>query len=359
MDPRSIANASDMRIRLVAIAKNEAAYLPEWIFHHRFFGFEDIEVLVNQTTDNTDDLIAQLALLSGVRFRFVDHLLDQSEHLPFQIAAYKEAFLRARGDGVTHILFLDIDEFWTPADFVTTIAQFLANHATANVLCFPWLVPHEDKEPFSPAFAASQRLQHNAHVKSLVATHSPISRFGVHVPDISDPNAKFIMSDGREIGPNPGPKPLTLEQYSGIPAAFILHRMWRSPLEYLYRLGEGMRQAFRAGEDTPPIKTNRRGYGKAHHQRTELFSIAESEIHTYERKRDTFMALYELGPILGSAKRRVVERVPAVVKTLNQLRKVDPDQVNLLLNRLNADLLLEEPDIWLRANFGTQTRANT
>ncbi len=348
-----------MRIRLVAIAKNEAAYLPEWIFHHRFFGFADIEILVNQTTDNTDELIGRLAPLSGVRFSYNDHLLDQCEDLPFQIAAYREAFLRARGDGITHILFLDIDEFWTPADFVTTIAQFLANHTTANVLCFPWLVPHEDKEPFSPAFAASQRLQHNAHVKSLVATHSPISRFGVHVPDISDPNAKYIMSDGREIGSNPGPKPLPLDQYSRIPAAFILHRMWRSPMEYLYRLGEGMRQAFRAGEDTPPIKTNRRGYGKAHHQKTELFSIAESEIHAYERQRESFIAQYKLATILDSARQRILDRVPSVVNTLKQLRKVDPDQVNLLLNRLNADMLLEEPDIWLKANFGTQTRANT
>lgn len=45
-----------MKVKLVAIAKDEAAYLPDWIFHHLYFGFDSIDIYVNNTTDNTYDL---------------------------------------------------------------------------------------------------------------------------------------------------------------------------------------------------------------------------------------------------------------------------------------------------------------
>ena len=40
------------KIKLVAIAKNEAAYLPQWI-HHFLVGFNEIEIYINDTTDNS------------------------------------------------------------------------------------------------------------------------------------------------------------------------------------------------------------------------------------------------------------------------------------------------------------------
>lgn len=37
--------------KIIAVAKDEGAYLAEWIFYHLYKGFDEIEVLINRTTD--------------------------------------------------------------------------------------------------------------------------------------------------------------------------------------------------------------------------------------------------------------------------------------------------------------------
>ena len=37
------------RVKLCAIAKNEGAYIADWVFHHLHFGFDAIEIWVNGT----------------------------------------------------------------------------------------------------------------------------------------------------------------------------------------------------------------------------------------------------------------------------------------------------------------------
>ena len=40
-------------LKLVAIAKDEAPYLAEWIFHHLYLGIHEIEIYLNGITDKT------------------------------------------------------------------------------------------------------------------------------------------------------------------------------------------------------------------------------------------------------------------------------------------------------------------
>ena len=40
-------------IKLVAIAKNEAPYIPLWAFHHFRIGIDLIEIHINNTDDNS------------------------------------------------------------------------------------------------------------------------------------------------------------------------------------------------------------------------------------------------------------------------------------------------------------------
>ena len=42
-------------IKLVAIAKNEAPYIPLWAFHHFQIGIDLIEIHINNTDDNSND----------------------------------------------------------------------------------------------------------------------------------------------------------------------------------------------------------------------------------------------------------------------------------------------------------------
>ena len=40
-------------VKLVAIAKNEAPYIPSWVFHHFNIGVDLIEIYINNTDDNS------------------------------------------------------------------------------------------------------------------------------------------------------------------------------------------------------------------------------------------------------------------------------------------------------------------
>ena len=64
-------------LKLVAIAKDEAPYLAEWIFHHLYLGVHEIEVYLNGITDNSYRIIRRISRLSGrVNFVQSDELLD-------------------------------------------------------------------------------------------------------------------------------------------------------------------------------------------------------------------------------------------------------------------------------------------
>ena len=52
-------------VALVAIASNEQAYLSEWIFHHLWFGFDPILVLVNRSDDATEAVLEQINILDS------------------------------------------------------------------------------------------------------------------------------------------------------------------------------------------------------------------------------------------------------------------------------------------------------
>ena len=58
--------------RLVAIAKDEASYIADWIHHHLYFGFDQIHVYVNRTTDNTIAILKEITKrYTGVSFEVV------------------------------------------------------------------------------------------------------------------------------------------------------------------------------------------------------------------------------------------------------------------------------------------------
>jgi len=340
-----------MHIRLVAIAKNEAAYLPEWIFHHQYFGFNDIEILVNQTQDNTDRLARQLQSLAGVRFLNVDALLDSSDTTPFQLAAYEGAFQRAIASGVSHLLFLDIDEYWTPRDYQHSIQEYMQDHISADVIAFPWFVPKDDTDRFSMPFRSTQDLYANELVKSIFRTNKRMQRIGVHIPDSVDESTVYYSSHGLRLPHNPGPKPLVTTGGAALPDAFVLHRMWRSPLEYVYRLGEGMRQAVCSHADSAPIKTNRRGYGKLTDNLPLSFSISSNLYSSYAKAYAQFLCDWNLQPHLLSARNRIQSRIPEVVAILQTL---EPDHAAALLERINFDLLFKSPDEWASASSADQ-----
>ncbi len=62
------------RILLAGIAKNEAAYLPEWVFHHLNLGVTSVMVYVNNTTDNSESILKKMGETPPVNYKVVDGL---------------------------------------------------------------------------------------------------------------------------------------------------------------------------------------------------------------------------------------------------------------------------------------------
>ena len=52
---------NNFSVRLIAISKDEAAYLPEWIFHHLKVGFDEIQIYVNNTKNNSLDILEKIS----------------------------------------------------------------------------------------------------------------------------------------------------------------------------------------------------------------------------------------------------------------------------------------------------------
>jgi hypothetical protein len=93
---------------ILATARNEGAYLTEWIAHHRAIGFEHIFLYTNDNTDGSDDLLRLLAD-AGIISWFRNQV--QPDTLP-QHRAYGHA-LSVMPDILDYrwTMIVDIDEF--------------------------------------------------------------------------------------------------------------------------------------------------------------------------------------------------------------------------------------------------------
>ena len=78
-------NGERVRVKLVAIAKDEAAYIPDWIFHHLHFGFDAIDIYVNNTSDNTQEIANKFTVNKQVSFIEGDAFFHGSSMFLFKI----------------------------------------------------------------------------------------------------------------------------------------------------------------------------------------------------------------------------------------------------------------------------------
>lgn len=91
-------------VTLCAIARDEGAYLVEWVAYHRLLGFDRIIVYNNESSDGSDALLDRMAAAGLIEHRRWPDRADRSA----QTSAYTDAVIRCAS---RWILFLDIDEF--------------------------------------------------------------------------------------------------------------------------------------------------------------------------------------------------------------------------------------------------------
>ena len=250
-------NNKTPKIKLVAIAKNEAAYLPEWIAHHLYFGFDHIEININRTSDNSLPILSKFSELPQVTIRDADAFFNSYKGNP-QVGLYREAIVKARKEGFSHICFLDIDEFWVSKDLNSTIHDCLNSISRCDVISFEWANKYEPENQFGPAISQQVQVQRRPQVKSIIDTRSPYYRLNPH--NIVNPFLEYRNASGevfKHINDAFSCAP-DIELKQPFKPYFIIHRYYRSEVEYIATLGRG-RPKF-PDEGNIKIKGNRKGY---------------------------------------------------------------------------------------------------
>lgn len=303
---------NNMKIKLVAIAKDEAAYLPEWIFHHFFFGFDEIEVYVNFTSDNTNEILEKIQKNFSVKFKNAEYLIEpendkydgilKEEYFQYnklQSRAYAESYSNAKDDGFTHVMFIDVDEFWTPLCFSKSIKDVLVDMGDPDRAFFRWKNRLGELEEFERPFKKEVLYFQTKAPKSIVKT-------GIEIKILSSHLCAFI-DNKKHKAINP----------SGEKEAFILHRFQRSEMEYISLLGRG--DPSFAG--TFGLKPNRPGYTGP--ERGVLIAFDGELINKYDDGYQDFLKENDIFEDIKEAKSFVLKRSEIVLNYIQENNKIN------------------------------------
>lgn len=166
-------------LAVCAIAKNEGAYMVEWIEHHRKLGVEKFYIYDNESTDNTREVLAPY-IESGL---VVYHLFPGAKQ---QLPAYDHCLEHYRMEA-RWIAVIDLDEFILPLQD-KTIPEFLKRFEEFPVVEINWLLYGSGGAKEKVEGTVMERFKHhslpnhisNRHVKSIVNPRRVFNFIGCH-----------------------------------------------------------------------------------------------------------------------------------------------------------------------------------
>lgn len=214
---------------IMAMHRNEAPYLLEWIAYHRLLGFSQITLYDNESNDASARILAPLAQAGIINVR---HWRRRGRQ---QVKAHNHALNLLRNH-VEWCLYADLDEFLV-LDQGYTMDQLIPGDPEVCGVGIPWRVYTSAGarnrgtgltiERFTRAVVTIDR-----HVKSLVRLRD-VSVMGVHIPSAF--KGRLVDIGGAEIDPKTeGILPRTA---SGI--ARINHYFTRSWEEFEFKRARG------------------------------------------------------------------------------------------------------------------------
>lgn len=310
-EPQLVQTSSTLKVKLVAIAKDEGAYLPDWLFHHLYFGFDKVVVYINNTTDNSWELASLLNEESRIEFKNGDEYFQQSKRAP-QNLVYETELLRSNQEGFSHVMFLDIDEFFVPINFRHSIKDMI-KALNADICCLEWALRVDEHSVFSAPFDGELKLNRARQIKSIAKTGLDIKQVNQHNIFVSGANYKlangapFMVDDPSRFSLVPDE-----EMSKPLKPFFILHRIIRHEIEYIAALSRG--RPIQSGKQASMFKDNRGGI--LSDAKAERLSLPSNEIERYETNRLVFFKQYKLDKLLEQSKQLVLQRYQAVIKQI-------------------------------------------
>ena len=309
----------------MAAAKDEGPYLAEWCAHHLYFGFDEIEVYLNRTSDNSIDILRALGKKDRrIKYQscdWVDMLLPECK-TQIQHIAYAHAFANAGENGFSHILLSDLDEYWTPTDLKTSVQVHLETLPDHQVVSFPWRFVQGTNSADAESIANPTPIYWSSHVKSIVHTGARIERMTLHRPILTGHKIRpigSILPDGSKFKQNSQHYELIESELSSVQyPAHVYHAIFRTEDEFLATLARGR-------PSTQGLKTNRPGYnfdGKAADQSIEWEDTAYADYMSWKRN---IVDVPEIRELTQLAKGQIRQRANIARKKLAELAAQDPD----------------------------------
>lgn len=332
------------RVKLVAIAKNEAAYLPEWLYHHLYIGVDSIEVHYNRCSDNTENYKEVFRDEPRIQLINADDVFDSSVKNP-QTAIYRSALKSASAAGFTHCLLIDVDEFLTPLDLNEPLSALIDRVQDFDVLVFQWGNKKEPDEPFAPAISQPLAVSKNVHVKSLVSARARVRAMTPHGPTRAALLRKRVT--GEELKAEDNEHALLNKRFLSGPVDswFIVHRMFRSPMEYVALLGRGRPNKAHRYEGIDSLKSNRNGYGPFPHLTAVTFdedAYRQYADYMHQRlsKQSVQREIEQGRQFVKQGYSQVIDlvkRIPSehADRVTRALQRVDIPEIKAILNNLN------------------------
>ena len=200
-----------MRLLAILCVRNEAAFLLDWLAHHKAVGFTDFLVFSNDCQDGTDTMLDRLAEMGEVEHIRNDGPYDKGG---IQFTALKRADRLDIVKSADWILPLDVDEFVDIHVGDRTLPALLKALPEADAITLTWrlfgnggVVEHDDT-PVPHRFTRAAPVVmywpwRSAMFKTLYRNNGIYRKVGVHRPRNPDPDrvdaARWFDGEGRAL----------------------------------------------------------------------------------------------------------------------------------------------------------------
>ena len=317
--------------KLIAIAKNEGAYLPQWIYHHFSIGFDEIEIYINDTTDNSIEICEKIQKNhSGLTFHIADKLRLESvrEQRSFQISAYNNSLHNS--SNTTHLMALDLDEYLICRNMNEKLSTLLKRQKSPDCLSFLWYSDdYSSKKSFSHPLQPENTIYRMDHVKTISKLSKKVHSCSHHNFIYKSEEKVINLLGGTiirlddKINTQSRRSKLAKEQLNALSSKspepwFVLHCIYKSEEEYLASLCRGRGH----NNDQRPLKVNRWGMSPYPFYPKEpiQWNPSKSKIDQYKIGLQTFLQKNNLIKELNKARMSIKEST----YYLNELLKEQP-----------------------------------